>query len=667
MYAPNLRGQGDSVGVNVWLRTRHRLRIDGLRSLAAAVVVGACCALVLGPVAPALAKHRQEGNQGQEQEAGNGGSEQQHGNGRHHGHSSESQPAEEPPREEAPNRGSEQGSGEHGHGHGSGEHGGGSNEHSPEAVTSESAVTPQSNTAGGGSHARGSSGRGSAAVASSAPTPSAPSASSSGTSSTLRSGPPAPSSPIAPLAPISVTPTPVAPATKAAAKTPTRAHTHRSRSGQRGTRLGAASHRGATELSLPAGFAASGAPTGTTAASAPGADRRRLPAKAPQAAPSRLAPLVKTITRIVGVIPMPVRMLLVALLALALALAVRSRLMAMRARRLERQRAALADDVGLLQAALLPEVASRLGPVATSVAYRPAEGPAAGGDFYDVFALEAGQLAVIVGDLSGHGRQALPHTALVRFTLRAHLEAGQSPREALRTTGMALDRQLGDFFATIAAAVYDPRERTLTYACAGHPPPVVLGSGLLEPIPVFAPPVGAGMRTGTRQTVVSLPGFSKVCFYTDGLTEARVGSELLGFARLAGIVGELGDGATASDLLNRVAHEADACPDDMAACLLTVSGDPAPAVVLAEQLELDSSSSEDRERVERFLLACGVPPERIGKLVLAARADARSMGSVLLEVRCSYDPPQVTLRGGNVTTLPLPPARATAAMAGASA
>jgi hypothetical protein len=195
---------------------------------------------------------------------------------------------------------------------------------------------------------------------------------------------------------------------------------------------------------------------------------------------------VTTITKIVGVVPTLVWALIGGLLALALALAVRSRLAALRARRLEQQRGELLADVGLLQAALLPVPPARLGPVGTSAAYRPADGPGAGGDFYDLFALDDGRLAVILGDVSGHGRQALPHTALVRFTLRAYLEAGLSPRSAVQTAGAVLERQLGESFATVAAATYHPRERILTYACAGHPPPIVIGSRAIEPITVCA-------------------------------------------------------------------------------------------------------------------------------------------------------------------------------------
>jgi hypothetical protein len=361
---------------------------------------------------------------------------------------------------------------------------------------------------------------------------------------------------------------------------------------------------------------------------------------------------VTTITKIVGVVPTLVWALIGGLLALALALAVRSRLAALRARRLEQQRGELLADVGLLQAALLPVPPARLGPVGTSAAYRPADGPGAGGDFYDLFALDDGRLAVILGDVSGHGRQALPHTALVRFTLRAYLEAGLSPRSAVQTAGAVLERQLGESFATVAAATYHPRERILTYACAGHPPPIVIGSRAIEPITVCsAPPIGAGARTGTRQTVVSVPGRSQICFHTDGVTEARVGAELFGAQRLARALAELGPRATAAELLDRVAAQTDSRPDDMAACLLCVEGgvEDAPTV-LVEELELDREQAAS-DRIEPFLLACGVPRGEVTELVRSARTVAERSGAALLELRLADGAPEVTLRRDNVAFL----------------
>ena len=366
-------------------------------------------------------------------------------------------------------------------------------------------------------------------------------------------------------------------------------------------------------------------------------------------------PLTTTITRIVDVVPTPMRALIAALLALALALAVRSRTTALRARRLERQRVELLEDVGLLQAALLPVPPDRLGPVGTSAAYKPAAGPGAGGDFYDVFALEDGQLAVIVGDVSGHGRRALPHTALVRFTLRAYLEAGLSPREAVQKAGTVLERQLGEQFVTVVAATYNPRERVLVYACAGHPPPVVLGTDggarSLQPVTVCSsPPIGVGLRTGTRQTIVSVPGRSQICFYTDGVIEARVGHELFGSERLLVTLTELGGQATASSVLDSVVARTDSRADDMAACLLRVEGDAGMPIALVEELELDREQLES-ERVERFLLACGVRAGETREMLSAARTALARAHTVVLELHLANGAPLLTLRRDHLSYL----------------
>jgi hypothetical protein len=396
-------------------------------------------------------------------------------------------------------------------------------------------------------------------------------------------------------------------------------------------------------------------PTPALAATTLSAARTASPAlsraaKPPARAKARQSPIVTTITRIVGVVPSDIWVLVAILTALALALAARTRLSAIRARRLEKQRGELLEDVGLLQAALLPVPPATVGAVGTTAAYRPASGPAAGGDFYDVFGLEDGRLAVIVGDVSGHGRDALPHTALVRYTLRAYLEAGLSPRVAVRTAGAVLEHQLGPSFATVLAATYDPRERLLVYSSAGHPPPIVLGAKTVEPVTVAsAPPVGVGMRTGTRQTAVSIPGAAQVCFHTDGVTEARVGGrrELYGSERLIDALSDVGPRGTAADLLDRVTEQTGSRPDDMAACLLRIDGPVAAPRIVAEQLELDRDDI-DGERIERFLLAAGVGRDDVREMTHRAQATAQRAGSVIIDLQLGEGSPTVTLQRDNI-------------------
>jgi serine phosphatase RsbU (regulator of sigma subunit) len=393
------------------------------------------------------------------------------------------------------------------------------------------------------------------------------------------------------------------------------------------------------------------------------ASARLVRGKAPaQRAPS---PLATTVTRLIGVVPPLFRILIGLLVALALALGVSSRLIALRARRLGHQRRQLLEDVGLLQGALLPALPGRLGPVGTSAAYRPASGPAAGGDFYDVFALADGQLAVIVGDVSGHGREALPHTTLVRFTLRAYLEAGLSPRGALQSAAPVLERQLGGSFATVVLATYNPRERLLVYACAGHPPPIIIGTHAIAPLTACSsPPIGAGEPTGARQTVVSVPGGALACFFTDGVVEARVNGELFGAERLERTLAALDPDASSSALLDRVSEQTDRRPDDMAACLLRIDGGPGAPGVQVEELELDRRELA-RDRVERFLLAGGVEVEEIGGIVHSAREAVQRDGGVVLELHLGDGSPRVALRQQNVTRL-APLGRASERTVGAS-
>ena len=112
--------------------------------------------------------------------------------------------------------------------------------------------------------------------------------------------------------------------------------------------------------------------------------------------------------------------------AIAIALAINAYWQSRRRVALEAQRAELLDDIGLLSRALLPAMPEGLGGVAVSAAYRPADGPAAGGDFYDVFTLGEERVCVLLGDVSGHGRESVTQAALARYTLRTLL-AGRPP------------------------------------------------------------------------------------------------------------------------------------------------------------------------------------------------------------------------------------------------
>ncbi len=335
-------------------------------------------------------------------------------------------------------------------------------------------------------------------------------------------------------------------------------------------------------------------------------------------------------------LPIPVpdwsKPIIVVLLLLAFWFGVRARLAALRARRLEGQRATLLRDVDVMQTALVPDVPARVGGLAVSVAYRPADGPAAGGDFYDVFVPEPGKVAIMLGDVSGHGHRALSHAALTRYTLRAYIQAGLEPRAALALAGRALADPAIEHFATVAVGVYHTQEGKLTYASGGHPAPLLHCCGAREPLEICcSPPIGWVVPTGRRQTTMFLPAGAVVCFFSDGLIEARCGEELLGRERLTEMLAALGPRPRASELLERVRAVAAATTDDMAACILVPEAGARAALTQVEELEVDIRALGG-VHVRRFLEACRVPPLEITHVIERGSDIAAVFGTVLLRV-----------------------------------
>ncbi len=407
-----------------------------------------------------------------------------------------------------------------------------------------------------------------------------------------------------------------------------------------GTAAAAAPFRGLAGSASPARGLTAGAGAAAASPAAGDSAARRHHQSETSSLPQPLRTLgheLSSVPQVVnGLVPLPVpdwsKPIIFALLLVCALLAFRAWLAGHRARRLETQRQQLADDLASIQAALIPEIPAALGGLDLSVAYRPADGPGAGGDFYDAFALDAERVAIIVGDVSGHGRDALGRAAHMHYTLRAYVEMGLEPRAALKLAGRVLGSDRDDLFTTVAVAVHDATAGTLTYATAGHPAPILLGSGAHEPLTRCASPaLGWGVATGRRQTTIPFSEGAQACFFTDGVTEARVRDELLGRDRLADILRELGPQAQAQDLLEVVQRQAPAVHDDMAACIVAATTGTVLSDLRTEELEVDPRQIVAGQAA-RFLEACGVLPAEADAILSEAETIASERGVAVLRV-----------------------------------
>lgn len=175
-----------------------------------------------------------------------------------------------------------------------------------------------------------------------------------------------------------------------------------------------------------------------------------------------------------------------------------------------------------LQRGLLPRALPSLRSVETAARYLPAsEGIDVGGDWYDVIPLSGARVALVIGDVMGHG---LPEAATMgRLRTAVHTLADlEFPPAELLTRLNDLVSDLGEsFYATCLYAVYDPAPATCTFACAGHPPPAVVPPGQPVRFPDYSPdpPLGAA-RPPFETSEISLPEGSLLVLYTDGLVEA---------------------------------------------------------------------------------------------------------------------------------------------------
>ncbi|MCU7826436.1 PP2C family protein-serine/threonine phosphatase [Kitasatospora sp. DSM 101779] len=189
-----------------------------------------------------------------------------------------------------------------------------------------------------------------------------------------------------------------------------------------------------------------------------------------------------------------------------------------------------------LQAAMLPAPAP-LDQVRAAVRYRPAVGTLnVCGDWYDLVALPRHRTAVAVGDVVGHGLAAAGVMGQLRSALSAASRVTEGPAQSLEVLGLYSRSVDGAENTTAATAFIDHAVGTITYSCAGHPPPVLVRSdGSFDFLDrATDPPLGARLEHVSRpQATVAFEEGDTLVLYTDGLVERRREDIDIGLDRLA--------------------------------------------------------------------------------------------------------------------------------------
>ncbi|WP_210587207.1 SpoIIE family protein phosphatase [Streptomyces sp. GESEQ-35] len=255
------------------------------------------------------------------------------------------------------------------------------------------------------------------------------------------------------------------------------------------------------------------------------------------------------------------------------------------ARRYSRERAtALA-----LQRSLLPQSLPRTAAVEAASRYLPAARAGVGGDWFDVIPLSGMRVAMVVGDVVGHGIQASATMGRLRTAVRTLADIDLAPDELLThlddlvvrlSVEAGSEGSAGEVGATCLYAVYDPVSRRCTLARAGHPPPVMRPPGgppRQVDLPA-GPPLGLG-GLPFESAEIELPEGTVLSLYTDGLIESRERDVDVGHALLCDALAA--PSGSLDETCDRVLHTllpAGGASDDVALLLARTQGLPASRV-----------------------------------------------------------------------------------------
>jgi len=156
------------------------------------------------------------------------------------------------------------------------------------------------------------------------------------------------------------------------------------------------------------------------------------------------------------------------------------------------------------------------------VRYLPASaGSRVGGDWYITAELPTGQVLLAIGDVAGHGLPAAAGMARLRGALAGLSITGAPPERLVGWLNELVRHVAPEHTASVVAGYFDPASRMLTWAQAGHPPPVLVRGGRAQALPQpDGVLLGAGQLPYAAATVQLQPG-DLLLLYSDGLVERR--------------------------------------------------------------------------------------------------------------------------------------------------
>jgi serine phosphatase RsbU (regulator of sigma subunit) len=208
--------------------------------------------------------------------------------------------------------------------------------------------------------------------------------------------------------------------------------------------------------------------------------------------------------------------------------------------RLYQQQKQFADT---MQRSLLPRSRPVIEGLEVGEVYEPSARVDVGGDVYDFLALDDGRLAVVLGDVTGHGVDATADMAMAKFVFRSLAREHSEPADFLASANDVICSEIGPGkFISMSYVVVDGATGRVSGASAGHPAPrVVLPDGSTRPLEAHGLVLGidGGQEYGESQA--DLPTGASLVLYTDGVVEARRDGELYGDDRLDALLADRHD------------------------------------------------------------------------------------------------------------------------------